>query len=113
MDKAQPLLTDDHRIRRALPDGAFLPGDDGYDAARISFNGILDRRPAAIVSCASTDDVVTAVRAARALGLPIAIRGRGHGVAGHSIQAGALVVPLDRMRGVTFDPDRRLAPVGD
>jgi FAD/FMN-containing dehydrogenase len=106
------MQTDERRIRGALPVGAVMPGDDGYDAARISFNGILDRRPAAIVSCASTEDVVAAVRAARALSLPIAIRGGGHSVAGHSIQDGALVVSLDRMRGVGVDPDGRTARVG-
>jgi len=86
--------TDERTIRGALPDGAILPGDDGYDVARISFNGILDRRPAAIVSCASTDDVVAAVRAARALSLPIAIRGGGHSVAGHSVPDDALGTAL-------------------
>lgn len=106
------MQTDERVIRGALPDGAVMPGDDAYDAARISFNGILDRRPAAIVSCASTEDVVAAVRAARALGLPIAIRGGGHSVAGHSIPDGALVVSLDRMRGVSVDPHRRLARAG-
>jgi len=106
------MLTDERSIRRALPDGAILPGDDGYDAARISFNGMLDRRPAAVVSCGSTDEVVAAVRAARALGLPIAVRGGGHSVAGHSIQDGALVVSLDRMRSVGVDTGRRLARVG-
>ena len=44
---------------------AILPDHPEYDAARISFNRILDRRPAAIVPCATTDDVVAAVRAAR------------------------------------------------
>ena len=106
------MQTDRRSIRGALPRGAVMPGDDGYDAARISFNGILDRRPAAIVSCASTDDVVAAVRAARELRLPIAMRGGGHSVAGHSIPDGALVVSLDRMRGVSVDPERRLASVG-
>jgi FAD/FMN-containing dehydrogenase len=106
------MQTDEGTIRDALPAGAILPGDDGYDPARISFNGILDRRPAAIVSCATTDDVVAAVRGARAAGLPIAIRGGGHSVAGHSLPDGALVVSLDRMRGVEVDPERRLAHAG-
>jgi FAD/FMN-containing dehydrogenase len=91
---------------------ALHPGDDGYDAARVSFNGLLDRRPAAIVPCATTDDVVAAVRAARSAGLPIAIRGGGHSVAGHSVPDGAVVVSLAPMRGVTVDPERRLAHAG-
>lgn len=106
------MQTDERTIRDVLPAGAILPGDDAYDASRISFNGILDRRPAAIVSCASTDDVVAVVRAGRAAGLPIAIRGGGHSVAGHSLPDGALVVSLDRMRHVEVDPDRRLAHAG-
>ena len=106
------MQTSDRTAGGALPPGTLMPDDDGYDAARISFNGILDRRPAAIVSCASTDDVVAAVRAARNLGLPIAIRGGGHSVAGHSIPEGALVVSLDRLRDVSVDPDRRLARAG-
>jgi FAD/FMN-containing dehydrogenase len=106
------MQTDEGTIRDALPAGAILPDDDGYDAARISFNGILDRRPAAIVSCATTEDVVAAVRGARAAGLPIAIRGGGHSVAGHSLPDGALVVSLDRMRGVEVDAERGLAYAG-
>ncbi|HZC33364.1 MAG TPA: FAD-dependent oxidoreductase, partial [Candidatus Bathyarchaeia archaeon] len=106
------MQTDEQTIRDVLPVGAMLPGDAGYDAARISFNGTLDRRPAAIVSCASTEDVVAAVRAARAAGLPIAIRGGGHSVAGHSLPDDALVVSLDRMRGVEVDPEGRIATAG-
>ncbi|MEA2519050.1 MAG: hypothetical protein QOF49_1130, partial [Chloroflexota bacterium] len=77
-----------------MPSGTLLPGDDGYDAARTTFNGMLERRPAAIVACRSTGDVVAAVRAARAAMLPVAIRGGGHSVAGHGVADGALMVDL-------------------
>ena len=90
--------------------GAVLrPGDETYDAARQTFNGTIDRRPAVIVSCRTTDDVVVAVGAARAAGLPIAVRGGGHGVAGHAMADGALVVDLREMRSVAVDPARRRA----
>ncbi|HUQ78431.1 MAG TPA: FAD-binding oxidoreductase [Patescibacteria group bacterium] len=95
--------------RVTLPRNALLPGDSGYDEARISFNGMIDRRPGAIVTCSSTADVVAAVRAARTAGLPIAIRGGGHSVAGHGLADGAIVVDLRGMRAVTVDPERRLA----
>jgi FAD/FMN-containing dehydrogenase len=91
-------------------DGTVLmPSDDGYDDARQSFNGMIDKRPAVIVQCRSTDDVVAAVRAARAAGLPIAVRGGGHSVAGHSVADDALVVDLRHMRVVEVDPERQLA----
>jgi FAD/FMN-containing dehydrogenase len=97
--------------RIALP-GAVHPDHPEYDAHRQSFNGLLDRRPAAIVPCSSTTEVVEAIRAARAAGLPIAVRGGGHSVAGHAFADGALVVSLAPMRGVTVDPGRRLADSG-
>jgi hypothetical protein len=87
------------------------PGEPGWDNARQSFNGTIDRQPAAILSCASTHDVGGAVRYARSLGLPIAVRGGGHSVAGHCVADGAIVVSLDRMRGVTVDAERRIARV--
>src|SRR5690349_20592547 len=94
--------------RISLP-GAVHPDHPEYDAHRQSFNGLLDRRPAAIVPCASTTEIVAAVRAARDAGLQIAVRGGGHSVAGHAFADGALVVSLAPMRGVTVDPERRLA----
>ncbi|HEY3164139.1 MAG TPA: FAD-binding protein [Candidatus Limnocylindrales bacterium] len=103
------MQIDDRAIGDAFPSGALLPGEPGYDEARISFNGMLDRRPAVIVMCRTTAEVVAAVRAARAAGLPIAVRGGGHGVAGHAYADGSLVVSLADMRGVTVDPDRQLA----
>ena len=88
-----------------------VPGDDGYDEARQTFNGTIDLRPSAIVRCRTTEDVVAAVRAAQAAGLPIAVRGGGHGVDGHAMAEGALVVDLREMRRVTVDPERRVARV--
>jgi FAD/FMN-containing dehydrogenase len=83
--------------------------DEGYDEARQTFNGMLDKHPAVIVQCRSTSDVVAAVRAARAAGLPIAVRGGGHSVAGHCVADDALVVDLRHMRRVDVDPTRRIA----
>jgi FAD/FMN-containing dehydrogenase len=91
------------------PPGTLVQGDAGYDEARISFNGMLDRRPAAIAMCRSTADVVAAVQAARAAHLPIAVRGGGHSVAGHGIADGSLAISLAAMREVVVDPGRRLA----
>jgi FAD/FMN-containing dehydrogenase len=86
-----------------------MPSDATYDDARRTFNGTIDKRPALIVQCRSTADVVAAVRSARALDLPIAVRGGGHSVAGHAVADGALVVDLRHMRRVDVDPEWRIA----
>lgn len=98
---------------RAGFDGAvLLPGDPGYDEARVLFNAMIDRRPAVIAQCASPDDVVRALGVARQEGLDVAVRGGGHGVAGTALAEGGLVVDLRRMCEVTVDPDARTARVG-
>ena len=92
--------------------GPFLrPGAPDYDEHRRSFNGMLDRRPAAIALVESVDDVVEALAIARAEGLPIGVRGGGHSVAGHGIVEGGLIVDLRRMRRVEVDPGARRAGV--
>ena len=106
------MQLDDRGSVVAWPDGTHLPDGTGYYAARISFNGMLDRRPAAIIPCRTTEDVVAAVGAARAAGLPIAVRGGGHSIAGHCLPDDAAVVSLAPMRAVAVDPERHLASAG-
>lgn len=90
--------------------GALLrPGDDGYEAARLVWNGMIDRRPALIARCTGTADVAAAVRFARAHGLEIAVRGGGHSVAGHGAVDGGLMIDLSPTSGVRVDPDARRA----
>jgi FAD/FMN-containing dehydrogenase len=89
-----------------------LPDHDRYHSTRAIFNAMVDRRPAVIVRPRSTADVSLAVRYARLAGLPIAVRGGGHSVAGHAVADDALVIDLSLMRGVTVDPRRRLAHAG-
>ena len=85
------------------------PGDDGYDAARAVFNGMVDRRPALIVCCAGVADVVRGVEFARTHGLPLSIRGGGHSVAGKAVCDGGLMLDLSPMKGIRVDPAREIA----
>jgi len=92
------------RLRERLPGQVTTPDDADYDVARMTFNATVQRRPAVIVRVHSDDDVVAAVVAAGDLGLPIAVRGGGHSVAGHAMADGALVVDLRDRRDVSVDP---------
>jgi len=87
-----------------------LPGDPGY-ADRPIFNAMHRRRPALLVRCTGTADVIDAVKFARQHDLRVAVRGGGHSVAGHSSCDGGMVIDLTRMRGVTVDPEMRTARV--
>ena len=89
----------------------YRPGDDGYEDARRVFNGMIDRHPGVIAQCRGTADVVAAVNAARDSGLEIAVRGGGHGVAGHAVCEGGMMIDLSEMRGVHVDPESRTARV--
>ena len=51
------------------------PGNAGYDAARSVHNGLIDKRPAVIVRCRKTSDVVAALALARREGLEVSVRG--------------------------------------
>ena len=103
-------------ILRALArrcDGPVLhPTDPAYDQARTLFNAMIDRRPAAIVQAVSAADVAAAVAAAREAGVPLAVRGGGHSVAGMSVCDGGIVCDLRRLGAVDADPARGLARAG-
>jgi FAD/FMN-containing dehydrogenase len=99
-------------FKATLRGPVLLPGDPGYDEARSIWNGMIDRRPALIVRCAGTADVVAAVGFARENGLPLAVRGGGHNIAGSALCDDGLVIDLSGMRDVHVDPRSRLAWVG-
>jgi FAD/FMN-containing dehydrogenase len=99
-------------FRASLRGPVMLPGDPGYDGARALWNGMIDRHPALIVRCAGTADVQTAVAFARLNGLPLAVRGGGHNIAGSALCDDGLVIDLSGMRHVLVDPRARHAWVG-
>jgi len=85
------------------------PGDARYGTARQVWNGMVDRRPALIARCAQEGDVVAALRFARERGLPLAVRGGGHNVAGNAVCDDGIVVDLSAQKGIHVDPAMRTA----
>src|SRR5919201_994746 len=96
-------------LRDSMRGPVIAPGDEGYDAARRIWNGAIDRHPACIARCAGVADVVAAVRFARERDLVVAVRSGGHGVAGHAVCDGGLVIDLSPMKGIRVDPATRTA----
>jgi FAD/FMN-containing dehydrogenase len=88
------------------------PQSAEYDQYRVVWNGLIDRRPALIARCESTADVVASVNFAREQGLPLAVRGGGHNVAGHATVDGGLVIDLSPMKEIHVDPQARIARAG-
>jgi FAD/FMN-containing dehydrogenase len=99
------------KLRKGFAGGIIVPGDPVYDEARMIFNTMIEKRPGVIAQCATVEDVVRAVHFGRDLGLEIAVRGGGHGVAGKALTHGGLVIDLRQMNSVSVDPQARTATV--
>jgi FAD/FMN-containing dehydrogenase len=85
------------------------PADPDYDQARAIWNAAHDRRPALVIRCAGTADVMRAVEFARSEGLEVAVRGGAHSVAGFSTSDGGVVIDTSPMQGIRVDPPGRRA----
>lgn len=94
-------------LRACLRGEVIDPSHGDYDMARRVWNGLIDRRPAVVVRCAGTADVVEAIRVARRYRPPVTIRGGGHQVAGSAVVDDGLTIDLSLMKGVHVDPVAR------
>jgi FAD/FMN-containing dehydrogenase len=99
------------QLRSALQGSLLAPGAPGYDESRTIWNAMIDRQPGLIVRCATTADVVLAVRFAREHDLLLAVRGGGHNIAGNAVCEGGLMIDLSPMKAVRVDPASRTARV--
>jgi hypothetical protein len=91
-------------LAAAVHGSLIMPGDPEYDRARAVYNGMIDKRPAAIARCRDVADVITCVRFAREHGVEIAVRGGSHSVVGFGVWDDALVIDLSLLRGTTVSP---------
>ena len=95
-------------IRGRFEGDLLEPGDDGYDEARAVFNAMIDRRPRLIVRCGGAADVVAGILLARETGLPLAVKGGGHGVNGHAVCDDGIMLDLSPMKRIDVDPEARV-----
>src|SRR6516164_7088910 len=100
------------KLSEKVRGSVITPTNGEYEIARKVYNGMIDRRPAAIVRCVDVADVTAAVNFARQVSLTVAIRGGGHNGAGLAVCDEGLVIDLSPMKGVRVDPANRTVRVG-
>ncbi|HEX2647115.1 MAG TPA: FAD-binding oxidoreductase, partial [Candidatus Dormibacteraeota bacterium] len=61
-------------LRRSFSGDILTAGDPEYDEARTIWNAMVDKKPAVIARCATTEDVAASVKLARRQGLEASIR---------------------------------------
>ena len=98
-------------LKSALTGALLQPSDSDYNDARQIWNGMFDKKPALIASCANTDDVICAVNFAREHNLLTAIKSGGHNSAGSGSCDGGLMIDMSNMNVVTVDEGARRARV--
>ena len=98
-------------LNSALSGNLLRSGDERYDEFRAIWNGMIDKKPALIVRCKDSKDVINAVNFARDNDLLISVRSGGHHVSGKSLCDGGMVIDLSLMRDVKVDPENRTAMV--
>src|ERR671925_1341583 len=98
-------------LRSGLAGELITPEHREYETARRVWNGMIDKRPAAIARCSGADDVAETIRFATAYDLPLAVRGGGHNVAGTAMIDDGLVIDLSVMRAVRIGPSGRTVVV--
>jgi hypothetical protein len=99
-------------LRSSIRGAVITPTDERYDATRQLFLASYDRRPAVIVEVADAADAARAVDFARDSGLPLAVRGGGHGSGGFASVEGGIVIDVRQLRAIDIDIDGRTVWAG-
>jgi FAD/FMN-containing dehydrogenase len=99
-------------VRGTIDGTVSVPGEPEYETAVSIWNGVIERRPAVVVSCASSGDVAAALAAAKEQGLEVSVRGGGHNYAGFALCEGGLMIDLTPMKSVVVDAAARRVVCG-
>ncbi|HET8716525.1 MAG TPA: FAD-binding oxidoreductase [Nocardioidaceae bacterium] len=103
---AAPAQAPFEELQQQLLGTLTRPEDPAYDRVRAVYNGMIDRRPAAVATCRDAADVVACVRFARTYDIEVSVRGGGHNAGGLGVWDDALMIDLSQMRSTTVDPSR-------
>jgi FAD/FMN-containing dehydrogenase len=96
-------------LRARLRGPLLTAADPGYEQAGAVWNGIITKRPAVVVRCLGTADIITAVNFARERGIVISVKGGGHNISGLAVSDGGLMLDMSLRRGAWIDTDGRTA----
>ena len=96
-------------FKKRLRGPVIAPGEAGYAESRAVWNSMIDKKPALVVRCLGTADVIACVQFAREHRLLLCIKGGGHNIAGLATADDALMLDMSLMRGVWVDPQRKVA----
>lgn len=88
------------------------PDDADYASERRVWNGMIDHRPALIVTCASPQDVVAALEFARRHDLRMSVRAGGHNAAGAAVVDSGVVIDVRLMQAIEVDAESRIVRAG-
>ena len=99
-------------LRARVAGDIILPGDGGWDAARLAWNLAVDQHPAMVALPETAADVAAVVSYAAEAGLRVAMQGTGHGAGARGGElSGTVLVKMERMRGIEIDAEARTARV--
>jgi FAD/FMN-containing dehydrogenase len=96
-------------FKNSLSGQLILPEDPSYNEVRKVWNEMIDRRPALIVRCTGTADVIRSVKFASANDLLVSVRAGGHNVGGKAVCDNGIMIDLSLMKGIWVDPYRQIA----
>lgn len=99
-------------LKSKLQGQLVLPDDPDYDEVREIWNAMIDRKPALIVRCQSSQDAAEALAVARDNNMLISIRGGGHNIAGNAVCDGGMMIDLSLMKDIVIDTAKGIAHVG-
>src|SRR5438132_11899296 len=92
-------------LRTRVSGEVIASGDGAYEEARKVYNGMIDKRPAAVVRCSGPADVAAVIGVARAEGFDLSVRGGGHSAPGFGTNDGGLVIDLSGLQDVVGATD--------